>query len=164
MGEVDFTRHYRMIRSRVEYFFPRASAPDVVQEAYAETLRYSRRSHRPVDDPLSLFWRIATRVAQRRGFWKIYLPSRAERNACGLQEMAEPSAHAAAEEECKLVCSAIERLTSAESGAIRGHYLEGKECAELARDAGVGESAIKSRLYRARQKLRDSLGEWGSGY
>ncbi len=52
---------------------------------------------------------------------------------------------------------AITDLGSEDQELIAGHYFAGQSHAALAAALGVGERAVEGRLYRARQRLRETL-------
>lgn len=57
------------------------------------------------------------------------------------------------------VRSAIASLSSESSALLMGRYLDEKNTDELAAEFCITEGAVRSRLSRARQKLREVLGE-----
>lgn len=57
------------------------------------------------------------------------------------------------------VRAAIASLPAEASALLMGRYLDERSTAQLAEEFCISENAVRSRLSRARQKLRDTLGE-----
>ncbi len=51
----------------------------------------------------------------------------------------------------------VERLPPGSAGVVRAHYVDGKSLAEIARDGGKKESAVRMMLMRVRQALRQCV-------
>jgi RNA polymerase sigma-70 factor (ECF subfamily) len=70
-----------------------------------------------------------------------------------------PDEAAAADETAERVRQAVRQLPSADREVIVLYYLEELPAAELARLLGISPGAVDVRLHRARQKLREMLGD-----
>ena len=57
------------------------------------------------------------------------------------------------------VRAAIASLPAEASALLMGRYLDERSTEQLAAEFCISENAVRSRLSRARQKLRDTLGE-----
>jgi len=64
---------------------------------------------------------------------------------------------AAVREQRELVRRAVDRLPEAHRVVVILYYLEGLDVSEVALALDVPEGTIKSRLYYARQKLREAI-------
>lgn len=87
---------------------------------------------------------------------KDLLRSAARRTTVALEAAGEPEAPAAPD---GTVADAVARLPREQREAIHLHYFEGLPIAEIARVSGASEAAIAKRLSRARQTLRQTLGD-----
>lgn len=58
---------------------------------------------------------------------------------------------------CDCVDLMIEELPESEKRLLEGHFFEGKSYKTLALESGLGESAIRVKAMRAREKLKTSL-------
>ncbi len=160
--EADFARHYDLILYRVRYSFPRASADDVVQEAFCEAIRYVSGSTRRVGEPVALLWTIAKRVAIRPAFARVSTSVRSY-DVDDHQPLSslEPWAMASTRETHQRVLERIGGLSQCLADAATGYYLEGLSCRELAERQRTTTGVMKSRVARARQALRGLLRERG---
>ncbi len=73
-----------------------------------------------------------------------------------LQEEAERREFAAA------LYAAVEALPQPERDLVEGYYYQGERLKDLARGLGLSPAAAKSRLFRARQKLKEALTKGGA--
>ncbi len=55
------------------------------------------------------------------------------------------------------VQDAIDGLGADQAGCVRGFYVEGATCQELAAQLGISDNAVKKRLSGARESLRRRL-------
>jgi len=72
-------------------------------------------------------------------------------------EVAAPSD--AADENIKCLHEAISKLPDGYREPITLYYLDGRNCASVARTLGISEDAVRSRLVRARLRLHEILSE-----
>lgn len=72
-------------------------------------------------------------------------------------EAASPDGEAAARELRRLVERAIDALPETYRAVVVLREIEGLSTAEVAADLGLSESAVKVRLFRARERLREDL-------
>jgi len=56
------------------------------------------------------------------------------------------------------------RLTASERQLVQWHWVEGETCAVIGERLGIREEAVKKRLQRVKQKLRNLLAGYGGGY
>lgn len=61
------------------------------------------------------------------------------------------------------VKACLQRLTDSERDLVQRHYIDGETCASIGERLGIGEEAVKKRLQRLKQKLRDLLADYGGG-
>jgi len=155
------TRHYAAVYRRCYYLLGDADeADDAAQEtfvrAYAARARYD--PSRPVRPWLLT---IATRHCLDR------LRARARREATLPWDAAAtqpdpapgPEAGLLAADEAAAVRRAVAALPPLERTLVILHYWEDLPYATIAAQTGLSESAVKSRLYRARQRLAQALAE-----
>jgi RNA polymerase sigma factor (sigma-70 family) len=135
------------------------AAEDVLQEAflqiYRSLSRYSGGSFR------SWVARIAVNKAIdcHRGMRRL-LPSDGESSSIGAHPSAEEQALAGMG--LSRVASAVAGLSPAYRRTFLQHYVYGASCREMASMEGVSAKTIESRLFRARQILREKLREPGA--
>jgi len=86
---------------------------------------------------------------------------RREREANAMPTPNEPAFRAMAEEDRAVLHEAIARLPGTDRSAIVLHYLEGRSSAEVAAAIGASETAVRTRLFRAKDRLRTLLGRAG---
>ena len=110
---------------------------------------------------LSWVYRIATRqclLFQRKK--RIQMRSLEDTNINVINPMAysqyivETQTIAATEKRRDVVQRLLSRLPERELTVVTLHYYQGMTCQEISRFLGVSENTIKSRLYRARQRLK----------
>lgn len=70
-----------------------------------------------------------------------------------------PLAWLLSQERRELVRQALERLSAEESALLKAKYFENRSYRSLAEELGIGEKAVDARLFRARARLRELLGE-----
>ena len=75
-------------------------------------------------------------------------------------ECSSPSAGPKRQERLDKLLSLLDRLTPDHQEVIRLHHLLGYPLAEIAAQLGLSEAQVRGRLDRARQKMRDDLGEF----
>ncbi len=60
--------------------------------------------------------------------------------------------------------AAVEGLPEPDRSLVEGYYYEGRRLKDLAKALGLAPSAAKTRLFRARQKLKETLTKGGAAY
>ncbi|MDI7249603.1 MAG: sigma-70 family RNA polymerase sigma factor [Bacillota bacterium] len=73
----------------------------------------------------------------------------------------DPAEDAIRAEEVAMVRDAVARLPLADREVIHLKYVEGLTVPDIARVLGLGPRTVETRLYRARRRLGDLLGEMG---
>jgi RNA polymerase sigma-70 factor (ECF subfamily) len=134
---------------------PSGDAEEAVQEALVRAWRLSNRCRTPAM-PLPWVLKITRNEALR------LIERRARRGDC---ELGDPIQAVAAEEADAAVTTrmtvqqALLDLEDADRRVLRLRYDEDLTQAEVARRLGMPEGTVKVRLHRARNRLRDKLGE-----
>lgn len=123
-------------------------AEDVVQEVF---IKYLRRREPFRDEAHCRAWLCKVTVNQCRDLLRSPWHSR----RCPLEEAAEPQT--LLPEESALL-SAVGALPAKYRLVVHLYYYEDYSIREIAEIAGASESAVRMRLLRARQKLKDTLG------
>ena len=157
-------QHSRLVY-RIAYAVLRShhDAEDATQETFFRALRY-RRKLAAVEDHKSWLARIAWRVAVER--------SRKTRHKreISLDDLENPlpeiaSAESSADDaiECSQVNALVERFIAALPKKLRAPLIlstvEEMSPREVATTLGISPAAVRSRVFRARQILRDKLAE-----
>jgi RNA polymerase sigma-70 factor, ECF subfamily len=73
-------------------------------------------------------------------------------------DQSSPSRRVGMRENSQRLLAAVSRLPDAYREVIQRRYLEGESLDEIARHLGSTKTAVRGLCYRARQRLRDSLG------
>jgi len=133
-------------------------AEDILQDAFLRVYAYADR----IDETVSLgpwLYRVTVNLAYS---WT----SRAKRWLHSLHDMLDrwvlstqrhPEAATVEQEWRQILLQAIDKLPPAHRIVIILHYLDGLSLKEIARVTDVPEGTVKSRLYYARERLRDIL-------
>lgn len=135
-------------------------AEDATQETFVRVLRYRRRLE-GVEDPKTWLARIAWRVAVNRGRkYSTVSVDETEMQIAGIQ----PHSLLASAEETTLRVEMAALLTSLIAGlpellrdTLRLSTVEELSASEIAEVLEISESSVRSRLFRARQILKDKL-------
>jgi RNA polymerase sigma-70 factor, ECF subfamily len=135
-------------------------AEDATQETFVRVLRY-RRKLQGIEDPKTWLARIAWRVAikrSRRGFSASLNDT--EMQAASMQlrsELASAEDSVLGSEMAQLLTSFILVLPEPLRAVLRLSTVEELSAVEIAHALGSSESAVRSRLFRARQILKEKL-------
>jgi RNA polymerase sigma-70 factor, ECF subfamily len=135
-------------------------AEDATQETFVRVLRY-RRKLQGIEDPKTWLARIAWRVAikrSRRGFSASLNDT--EMQAASMQlrsELASAEDSVLGSEMAQLLTSFILVLPEPLRAVLRLSTVEELSAVEIAHVLGSSESAVRSRLFRARQILKEKL-------
>jgi len=148
----------RMIRYVRHMGFGEGDAPDLVQDAFVRAFRHLRRCGDP-DRFSGWLFRIVTNVCRTAG------ARRSRRSTEPLEElrntfpsdMPGPDAQAEARSTRELVRAALDTVPDDQREALVLMYLEGYSVSEIEELTGASGSAIKMRLKRGRDALRDQL-------
>ena len=136
-------------------------AEDATQETFMRVLRYSSKLT-AVEDPKTWLARIAWRVAVDRS------KQRSRRQEIALEDPARPFAEAVSSESSTddvlqgtQVGAVLERLIAALPAKLREPLvlstIEEMSPHEVSATLGINEAAVRSRVFRARQILREKL-------
>ena len=130
-----------------------ALAHDAAQEAFFKAWRALDRL-RPGDTERAWLFRIAVNACRdmRRGAWARHTSRRA------LEEAPEPACEMVAQDAEPL--RAVLALPQKDRQAVLLYYYQGFSQEEIARALGVPPATVRSRLLRARRKLKKALKEW----
>jgi RNA polymerase sigma-70 factor (ECF subfamily) len=160
--EVLVREHSRLVY-RVAYAVLRRhhDAEDATQETFLRVLRYSSKLD-AVDEPKTWLARIAWRVAvdrsQRRGRTKEVPLEDPEKP---VEELASSEAPADETVQGTQVSAALEKMIAALPERLRQPLIlstiEEMSPREVAATLGINEAAVRSRVFRARQILREKL-------
>ena len=137
-----------MYRLAYSYCLNRADADDVVQEVLLKLLQHPPRCERP--EQLRAWLMTAT-----ANTCKNLLNSSWRRKTLPLEDVhASPDHH----DEVYEVRAAMADLPPTLRGVVHLYYYEGLSVKEIARLLGLSETAVRSRLFRARGQLKAMLG------
>jgi RNA polymerase sigma-70 factor, ECF subfamily len=155
-------QHSRLVY-RIAYAVLRShhDAEDATQETFLRVLRYSAKLA-DVDDPKTWLARIAWRVAGDRG------KRRGRTREIALDDPQNPMAEVASSDAAAdsvvhgaQIGSALEKLIAALPDKLRQPLIlstiEEMSPREVAATLGINEAAVRSRVFRARQILREKL-------
>ncbi len=131
-----------------------ATAEDIVQEVFGKLATRPPRRHEP-EALRAWLWRVARRAIVDR--------YRARRTAGTLSEEAEPvdpaipahSLDSAAHELSRCMVRMMDGLSPDDQAALRTADLESRSQLEWARELGISASGAKSRVQRARGRLKE---------
>lgn len=126
----------------------RADAEDVVQEVF---LKYLNHTGTFESEAHLRAWLIRVTVNASKDLFRSPWHSR----CCSLEEVAEPSV--LMPEESALVWAVL-HLPAKYRVIVHLYYYEDYSTAEIAQIMGISESAVSTRLLRARKKLKETLG------
>jgi len=123
-------------------------AEDITQEAFVQVLGHWKRISR-YERPGAWVRRVAIRLAVRA--------ARRERLRASLERAARAPAEEAAPD--LDVARAIAHLSPIQRACVVLYYFEDRPLAEVSDITGLGESAVKVALHRARRRLAEFIGE-----
>ncbi len=155
---------YRFILMRVGG--DRHTADDLLQQTCYEAARHRRP---PTDNGecAAWMWGIARNLLRRH--WRdqkrqaglIPLDSAAAQLADCLEARPLPQDALIREEMADALLLAVTELAAEDQRLVFGYYFDGRRQAEIARDEGITEKSVETRLARARQRLRNTLRSMG---
>jgi len=135
-------------------------AEDATQEAFMRVLRY-RRKLEGIDDPKTFLARIAWRVAVERGRKRPEISLSETETAKAMSELQSQLVSAEnavlGQELGEMLDSLITALPESLRDAIRLSMIEELTPNEVANVLGTSESSVRSRVFRARQILKEKL-------
>src|SRR5438874_2330711 len=135
-------------------------AEDATQETFVRVLRY-RRKLEGVEDPKTWLAKIAWRVAVERGKKQpvISMSELEVRSAANqlVSQLTSAEENASGSELSALLVSLISALPEPLRDALRLSIVEGLSPAEIAQVLESSESSVRSRIFRARQILKEKL-------
>lgn len=153
---LEFDRLARRHRDAVLRQMLRACGnPDDAEDVLVEALLSAFRARKSVRDPEAFgVWlaRIAHRACARVRRKEALEPIL-------LTEGLDPASPPPETETKQCLMQALESLPEPLRGAVELRDMEGLSAAEAAARLGIGEGALKSRLHRARMRLRTTLDE-----
>jgi RNA polymerase sigma-70 factor (ECF subfamily) len=162
----DLVREHARLVYRIGYAVLRShhDAEDATQETFLRVLRYSRKLDR-VEDPKTWLARIAWRVAvdrsqRHRRQREVALEENAVEEACP-EAMADQTLHGS--EVGALIGKLIAALPDKLRQSLILSTLEEMSPREVAATLGINEAAVRSRVFRARQILREKLAARATG-
>jgi RNA polymerase sigma-70 factor (ECF subfamily) len=134
-----------------------ALAEDVVQEAMVRAWKHPEVLEREQGATRAWLFTVARNlvVDDRRSARHVR-----ERSTEQAPEVAEPDRTQAVLDSW-LVADALEQLSAEHRGVVVGAYYRGRSVAELAREHGIPEGTVKSRLHYALRAMRLALQERG---
>lgn len=140
-------------------------AEDATQETFVRVLRY-KRSLEGVKDPKTWLARIAWRVSVKRSRRGLNASlSDAEMQAASMQlrsDLASAEESVLGNEMAQFLASFISALPEKLRTVLRLSTIEELSVAEIAQISGSSESSVRSRLFRARQILKQKLASLGT--
>jgi RNA polymerase sigma-70 factor, ECF subfamily len=142
-------------------------AEDAAQETFMRVLRRPQKLEN-VRDPKTWLARIAWRVAVERSKQRPEISLSQTETAAAFVELRSQLASAEestlGEEMAELLASLIAALPASLRDALRLSTIEELSPAEIARVLKTGEASVRSRLFRARQILKEKLLALASNY
>jgi RNA polymerase sigma-70 factor (ECF subfamily) len=162
--EAAVREHTRLVY-RIAYSVSRNhhDAEDATQETFLRVLRY-RRKFEGIDDPRTWIARIAWRVAVEQAKKRPAVSISEKEIADGISQMRArrktAEELAASSEMAKILDSLIAALPESLRDAIRLFTVEELLPGEIAQVLETSEASVRSRLFRARQILRDKFRAW----
>lgn len=140
-----------------------AEAEDITQEAFVRAHRALGR-FRPGAPFAPWLYKIVTNLALN-ALEKQRLPTRSLDDLPPLVEPSargadEPPARALAAERQAALRAALLALSPAQRAVVELRHFQGQSYEAIAQTLGIPLSDVKSRLFRARQKLKEHLREW----
>lgn len=140
-----------LYRLAFSYCGNRPDAEDAVQEAFVKYLRCTKSFD---SEEHLLNWLMLVTANQCRDLlrspWR-----RRRREVDTLPELAAPEVNT---DEMLAVRQAIEALPSGYRGVVYLYYYEDYPVSRIAAALGLSETAVRSRLFRARKQLKELLG------
>jgi RNA polymerase sigma-70 factor (ECF subfamily) len=159
-------REYARLVYRIAYSVLRNhhDAEDVAQETFVRVLHYGKKLEE-VRDPKAWLARIAWRVAVERNKKRVEV-SLSEKNAEDTvvrlrSQLASAEENALGTEMAMLLSSLIAALPEALRDVLRLSTVQALAPAEIAAVLGTSEATVRSRLFRARQILKEKLSALG---
>lgn len=153
---------YRFILVRVSG--NRDAADDLVQQTCCEAARCARP---PADHDECEAWlrgiarnlirRRWRRLSRRPGLIPLEDAALASRLADDLESRPLPPDALVRKESIEQLLLAVTSLSAAEQSLIFAYYFDGRRQTDIARELGVTEKSIESRLFRVRGRLRTTL-------
>lgn len=142
------------------YVHQNADAEDLVIETFVRLHTHRRRLRADTNLPAWLFTTIAN-LCHNQHRWRRRHPEQSLESAVGASEAASPAAEPTdvveRAETDGAVRAAIDQLPHDQKTAVLLHHFERLSHREIAAIVGCSERGVETRLYRARQHLRDSL-------
>jgi RNA polymerase sigma factor (sigma-70 family) len=150
-------RVLRFCRSRLG---SEEEAADAAQEVFLRAFR-SLRSFRLGESFASWLFAIAANRAKTRAVRRIADRAKGERAAAEARSAPDPDPAIDAERslEAEGLRAAVASLPYDQRAPVELYYFAELSVAQTARVLGIGEEAVKSRLFRARSRLRNMLEE-----
>jgi RNA polymerase sigma-70 factor (ECF subfamily) len=151
-----FERHAGRVLARMQRSVDAATARDLTQQTFLQ-LHRARRDFRDGAAVRPWLMTIAGNVLRDQ-------LRRTARRPGGLPLLDEPPAPAGVEDAAETraaVLDAVDGLPESQRVVVRGHWLEHRSHAEIARELGISRGAVKVRAHRAYQTLRRVLGAKG---
>ena len=157
---------YRFILLRVGG--DRHAADDLLQQTCYEAARHRRP---PTDNGecAAWMWGIARNLVRRH--WRQqkrqaeFIPldsaTAAGQLADSLESRPLPGDALIRKETADALLLAVTELSAEDQRLVFGYYFDGRRQAEIARDEGITEKSVETRLSRARHRLRDALRSMG---
>ncbi len=164
----ELARHDRWLRTIV---LARLAERQAVEEVMQEVALAAVGQRAPLHDPTRVaawLYRLAVRQAllyrRRRGRQRKLLDGFAGNHAArqGASEVRDPLDWLLQDERRALVRAALERLSGRDAEILLLKYTENWSYRELAAHLGISESAVETRLHRARERLRAALADEGT--
>ncbi len=136
-----------------------ADVEDIMQSAYASFYRrITRRGHQDIDNPKAFLVAIVNQELKK--YYRFRILRR--ENECAADEASLPGGDdpCEASESRALTDRVWELVRQAPADGYRAfvlHYSFGMTVPEIAKALNLSEAAVKSRLYRLRQTIRDNM-------
>jgi RNA polymerase sigma factor (sigma-70 family) len=159
LGEL-VRRHIDMVHSAAtQHAGDAALADDITQAVFLLLMRRAKSLHPDTILAGWLYkaaWHVAREMRRQN-----YRRQHRERETLPMTSVTQPDAAAISGEQRAAIQETIARLPAADRSAIVLHYLEGRPTAEIAIALATSDTAVRTRLTRARERLRTLLRRGG---
>ena len=139
-----------VFRAALSFCKNKCDAEDITQNAFMKLLKSETEYEN--DDHIRK-WLIRVAANESKSLWRSFW----RRKVISFNDLIDEPAYIDAEE-CEIFCEVM-KLPKKYSSVLHLYYYEAYQCSEIASILGISESNVQTRLLRARNMLKDKLGE-----